>query len=326
MSDPDTTGEAAAREAAEWHARLGVRPVSAATLEAFRLWRRSPANAEAYRGVEAVWRTSGRLSADAEVQALTQATLERTRGRSNPRWTPRAAVLVAVSVLAAAGFVFMQLSPRGVYETEIGGRRVVALEDGTRVQLDTDTRLKVRFNGTERRVMLEQGQALFTVAHDAGRPFTVAAGGTEVTALGTVFDVRRERAGARVTLVQGSVAVSDAGPREPRRWRLAPGQQLRTAAVDPKPVAIDPAVETSWAQGRLVFRNAPLRDAVAEVNRYLPEEIVLAPGPVADVQVNGVFATGDRDAFVAAVSDLFGLSVERQADGRVRLGASSAGG
>jgi transmembrane sensor len=330
MSDPasvTSVTSVADREAAEWHVRLGERPVSADTLQAFKTWRQIAGNAEAYSKIESLWRRTGSLSADGDIRALTQATLRASKARPRRVWSRRlfaAAAVMGAAVAVTAG-LFLWLPTRGVYATEIGGGRVVALDDGTRVQLDTDTRIKVRFANGERRILLEQGQALFTVAHDASRPFRVEAGGTEVTALGTVFDVRREAAGARVTLVQGSVAVSDAQA-ETRNWRLTAGEQVQTFRPNPAPIAVDAATETSWSQGRLVFKATPLREAVAEINRYLPEKIVLDDVAAANVPVNGQFATGDRDAFVGAVSDLFDLTARPRPDGGVRLTARSAGG
>lgn len=329
MSDPEDARRVADREAAEWHVRLGERPVSSTALAEFKVWRASPDNADAYQRLETLWRTTGSLSSDAEIQALTRDTLKASRPRAaragKRRLLPVAAVTTILAVAAVCLFVW--LPSRGLYTTGVGEQEVVRLADGSEIKLDTDTRLRVRFDRSEREIVLERGQALFVVAHDAARPFRVSAGDTQVTALGTTFDVRREAAGARVTLVVGSVAVTDAGAAaEPRRWRLAPGQQVRTATRDASPLAVDAALATSWSEGRLVFRNTPLREAVAEVNRYLPQKIVLDAGSTEAVAVNGVFLTGDRDAFVAAATDLFGLVARTQADGSVRLTASSVGG
>nr|WP_313427334.1 FecR domain-containing protein [Brevundimonas diminuta] len=325
MSDPQSATGVADREAAEWHVRLGERPVSASTLAEFREWRQTPENTAAYQKLEALWRAAGSLSADADVQTVTQNTLRKSRetSRRRRRLIPAVAGLAVAAVAAVAVCLWM---PDGqVYETAIGEQRLVRLEDGSQVRLDTDTRLKVRYAGAERRIVLDQGQALFLVAHDAQRPFRVSAGETLVTALGTTFDVRRERTGARVTLVNGSVAVTDEADGV-KRWRLTPGQQVATMSPGAAPRPVDAAEATSWSEGRLVFRGTPLRVAVAEVNRYLPEKITLAAGETEAVAVNGVFAVGDRDAFVSAVSDLFGLTARSQSDGGVRLEAPSVGG
>ena len=325
MSDPHAADRAADREAADWHVRLGERPLTADTLAAFRTWRETPANAEAYRRVEAMWRSAGRLSADADIQALTRETLRKTRRGAKGTWRRRlvpAAATLASLVLVAALALYAWNPAAGLHKTAVGEQQVLRLDDGTRVTLDTDTRLKVRFGASERRLILESGQALFEVAHDPARPFRVAAGTTEVVALGTVFDVRRTGGGARVTLVQGDVAVTDAGAGSGGAWRLEPGQRLETSGPAPGPTPVDAVEETSWSQGRLVFRRTPLRDAVAEINRYLPEKIVLEAEPVAAVPVNGVFAVGDCDAFVAAVSELFDLSVQPEPGGGVRLVSS----
>lgn len=328
MSDPQDARRVADREAAEWHVRLGERPVSAVALAEFRSWRASSENADAYHRLETLWRSTGSLSSDVDMQKLTRDTLKASRPRSTgsrKKALLPAAVVGTVLVVAAVG-VFVWLPSRDLYTTAVGEQEVVRLADGSEVTLDTDTRLRVRFVRSERQILLERGQALFVVAHDADRPFRVSAGDTVVTALGTTFDVRRDPAGARVTLVVGSVAVTDGKSADARSWRLAPGQQVRTATPDASPLAVDATQATSWSERRLIFRSTPLREAVAEVNRYLPRKIVLDAGSAEEVAVNGVFTTGDREAFVAAATDLFGLSARTQADGSVLLTVPSVGG
>lgn len=326
MSEPPDARRRADREAAEWHVRLGERPVSADALSDFKAWRTSPLNAEAWRRLETLWRTSGMMTADPEIQALTRDVMRRSMPRARRR---RMTVLWSGAGVIAAGAILVLavwIPSRNVYDTAVGEQRLVRLEDGTQIRLDTDTRLQVRFTGEERRIRLDRGQALFTVAHETKRPFRVAAGATQITALGTVFDVRREPRGARVTLVTGSVGVTDIDDPSSQGWRLSPGEQLSTSTDRAAPRRVDVAVTTSWSDGRLIFRNTPLREAVAEVNRYLPDKIVLASGAPREVAVNGVFVAGDRDAFVSAASDLFGLQARTAQDGSLLLSAPSAGG
>lgn len=322
MTEAGTSGSRAAEEAATWHGRLGRSLVSAEELAAFRDWRAVPENAAAYQAVEALWRQSGKLASDPDIAALTQDALDRTRGVAPPKsppWLPGGLAAVAIA-LAAIGASATWMNRAPVYATQIGEQRTIRLTDGSVVALDTATRIRVNYRHDTRTLELLDGQALFTVAHDAERPFVVRSGEARVTALGTVFEVRKEAAGARVTLISGVVRVDDTPAPTARRWTLSAGQQVDTVRPQATAHAVDLAAETSWTQGRLLFTDTPLAQAVAEVNRYLEDPIVLqGAGVVFDVEVNGAFNTGDREAFAAAAVDLFDLEQIRREDGALIL-------
>lgn len=139
-----------------------------------------------------------------------------------------------------------------------------------------------------------------------------------MTAVGTVFEVRRDGEIATVTLVSGVV---DLGGRRVARGesRMTAGQQARVTASSAVTAPVDVQAETSWTEGRIVFRDTPLRLAVAEVNRYLTDEVVLDAGALDGVRVTGVFKTGDRDAFVSVASEVFDLRISPGRGGSVRL-------
>jgi transmembrane sensor len=192
------------------------------------------------------------------------------------------------------------------------------------VRLDTNTRVAIAFRGGERRVQLAHGQAFFDVAHDRARPFIVDAGPMRVRAVGTRFDVRRDGADAKVTLVEGIVQVrGDAA--HPSAWTLKPGEAASLGRA-PSHVTADVAAATSWTTGRVIFRGLPLAQAIDEINRYSPHKIRLEARAVAEVPVTGSFETGDVDAFVSAVSDLHGLIAKKSSDGTIVLDASSPRG
>jgi transmembrane sensor len=320
MANPKIRVETAETEAAAWHARLGARSVSTRDVEDFFAWKREPANAEAYRRVELIWGETGKLAGDPDIGAAVDAAMTR-RGRAGgerrlPRTLIGLAAVGAAALMVVGGWVWTQ--GRGGIATSVGEQRVVQLADGSSVRLDTDSRIRVRFDGQRRLVELEGGQALFTVAHDTARPFVVAAGDARVTAVGTVFEVRRGAAGASVTLVSGVVDVAS-GPSETSRRRMTAGNRAEVSAAGAVIAPVDVATETSWTDGRIVFRDTPLRVAVAEVNRYLTDKVELAPGTLDQVRVNGVFKTGDREAFVSTASAVYPLQVSHRADGTVRL-------
>lgn len=324
MATLHTTETRAEREAADWFARLNSRSISTAALEAFHAWRHDPANDAAYGRMEALWETSGRLQLDPATGRDITAALKRGARRRKWRGWLKGAILPigGVALAGAAALYLVGISQTSVYRTHVGEQRLVALADGTRVRLDTDTELKVRLRDHARDVRLIRGQAFFDVAHDKTRPFIVEANGARVRALGTRFDVRLKDGRAQVTLVEGAVEVihdrqGDGAPAQ--AWRLAPGQALTTGATVAQPVRVDVSAATSWTSGQLVFHATPLADAVAEVNRYSRTKVVLDAPALAASQVNGKFDAGDTPAFVAAVCDLFDLKVTAAQDGEIRL-------
>lgn len=314
--------ESRRKQAADWFARLNQRRVTADDVKAFSAWRRDPENAAAYAGIEALWDTAGNLAGAPNMAALVEDA--RTRAAGRPRrerlvgvLKPLGAAGAALVVAAGLGWVWFLQQPV-TYATEVGEQRVVVLDDGSRITLDTASSIRVRYTGERRSVSLTEGQALFDVEGDPARPFVVTAGDAEVTALGTRFDVRRLTDGARVVLIEGRVAVRDAATPE-RTWSLNPGQQVVTSAPQPVVASVSIPVATSWTTGRLIFEDTPVAVAVAEVNRYTRNPIEIRDGGVAANRVSGAFDAADVDGFVAALTDLYPLEVRRSPDGRIIL-------
>ncbi len=316
------------QEAASWFARLSQRRVSTDDVKAFSAWRRDPDNARAYERVESVWNATNTLAGDPDISALTVEALGkapppvRARAMVSRLWKPLGGVAVAAVAVIAAGALWAVNRPLD-YATVVGEQRTVRLDDGSRVTLDTGTRIQVRLRDDRRSVALLSGQAFFDVTGDPARPFVVTAGGTDVTAIGTRFDVRRMGDGARVTLIEGRVAVRET-TRAGTGWSLDPGQQVVTTQARPAVASVDVVRETSWTTGRLIFDGTPIRVAVTEVNRYSDAKIDLRASHIADIPVSGVFDTGDTDGFIAALQDLYGVTAERRPDGAVILSGPPA--
>lgn len=316
-------------EASAWFSKLNTRSVSSETLEGFRVWRQGAGHREAYAEVEAAWRRANALENDPYAKDAVAEAFERGRSRraaAGPKtWRPIA--LVGVGVLLATSLGLGIAVRSGFfgrsYATGVGEQRLVQLDDGSRIRLDTDTRLVVRLSGVRRQVRLEQGQALFEVAHDPARPFIVAAGATDVRALGTQFDVRRDAGHVQVTLLQGRVEVRQGEHSQGAVVVLRPGEQILANGALGRPAPADVTTATSWADGRLLFHAIPLRQAIAEMNRYSRRPIVLAAPGLGDEAVTGAFDTTNVDGFVLAISGLHGLRVERD-DKEIRLVAAKS--
>jgi transmembrane sensor len=230
------------------------------------------------------------------------------------------ALAACLLLMVVASSVWLAARP-GSFSTAVGEQQMATLEDGTRITLNTDTRLRVRYADHQRSVMIDRGEAMFEVAPNPRRPFVVTAGGTKVRALGTSFIVRRVGGNVVVTLVQGKVSVTDAasGPggaaKAANEAILAPGERL--IVTDNAMTQIDrPSIEavTAWRRGQAIFADTPLSAAVAELNRYGGPHVVLGDPRLASLRVSGVFATNDTVEFATAVAALHGLEVERGRD------------
>jgi transmembrane sensor len=198
-----------AEEAGLWDARLRAPDCTDADRARFAQWRDADAaNLAAFERLQTIVASLRTEMSRADVRALRDAAL-----RARPRHQWRLSLLVAAcfATVAVAMAVWTELPGADSveqYSTEVGQRSTVTLRDGSSVELNAKTRVKVNFTQTQRRIELVDGQALFHVAKNPHRPFIVRAGNREIVAIGTAFDVRLDAAYLRVTLIEGKVAIS----------------------------------------------------------------------------------------------------------------------
>jgi transmembrane sensor len=199
-------------------------------------------------------------------------------------------------------------------ETRHGEQLTHRLADGSVLRLNTDSAVAIRYDKNERLVMLTSGQADFEVAHEPDRAFRVFAGSAEVVDLGTKFDVRLEQDSTVVTVVEGRVAVGPSPSQNtpPRFVQLSADQQIRVTEGEwpAIPVAVDAQRTTAWLHRQIVFDHEPLERVAAEYNRYTQKPIEIATPALRNLQISGVFATDDPDAFIAFLRSLKGVRVE----------------
>ncbi len=310
-------------EAAAWLAKLHG-PERSDALEAdFRSWLGSSReNARAFEHMTDIWDSLGAVN----IGGLARPDLHaggRQAGRSGDRrFGPVVRWGSAAAACALAAFAYLQLGAGDRYVTDIGEQRIVTLADGTRLSLNSATRLNVEFSDTARHIELDRGEAYFEVAKDARRPFVVSAGSRTVTALGTAFAVRYERNLTTITLVEGKVSV-DAIPAVPSAavtenskavaapTVLIPGQRLTYAGARPPRLDVSRSgTAIAWRRGEVILDNTPLGEAVEEMNRYERQRLVLDGSIVADLPVSGIYRTGDSAGFARAVASVYGLDVE----------------
>ncbi len=204
-----------------------------------------------------------------------------------------------------------------IYSTALGGHQTVRLDDGSRIELNTNTTLRAAVNMHRRMVWLDGGEAFFQIAHGTGHPFIVMAGDHRVTVLGTKFLVRRDTHRLEVSVVEGRVRFDGAdGQPSPQSAYLTQGDVVvATSSVvsSPKQSAQALASELGWRRGVVVFDNTTLADAAAEFNRYNQQKLVVDTS-VAKLTIGGTFRTSDIKLFARVAKDILGLRVETRGD------------
>ncbi|MEZ1318065.1 FecR family protein [Pseudomonas fluorescens] len=318
MMDNCACGQTTVRdEAARWFVRLREPAVAIEEHLQFERWlNEHPQHREEFQLLQSLWSAADLLPA-ARLQALCEAPPARNKRRPLVRYA------VAASVLAVAlGLgLFSGSNPSATYSAEystaLGERRHVALPDGSVIDLNSRSRLQVRFEKGRRGIELSEGEAMFNVAHDSDRPFVVEAGSGKVTVTGTRFDVRRGTHDTRVVVEQGTVKVQGREAPDNAFVSLTAGLGTRVDArgnVAPA-YAVDAAQLTAWRSGKLVFNDARLSEVVEEVSLYREKPLTVSNAKVGELRLTSVFKSDNTDALLKALPNILPVAVRTHADG-----------
>jgi transmembrane sensor len=219
---------------------------------------------------------------------------------------------LAASVIAAACLGWWLTPSRSEqFQTKVGEQRSVLLADGSRVTLNTASKIAVRLQADHRVIQLLQGEALFEVAQDAHRPFDVHAGNVVVRAVGTQFDIDRRATRTAVTVVEGRVAMIAADSRTRDLPVLSAGDRVVVDSAGPGALEHDVnlAEATAWTQHQLVFHHRPLGEVADELNRYNVGRIDIRTPSLREQEVTGTFRSNDVASFVAVLAGIPGVRV-----------------
>jgi len=309
--------------------------------------------------------------------ALRDPEVERSQSEARPRrpfvWAVAAALLIITSTAA----VLLFGGRGGVIQTERGERREVALADGSVVQIDPETRLRIKYEERIRRVFLDRGRALFHVAKNTERPFLVESNNTTVRAVGTAFAVeQQDNESVLVTVAEGKVAVFSTQPLstavpatpnsagsaemhtnvstgtsahplaessspagEPRSEGESPSARLPNGAApeiyltanqqvavghsgSAQPVhAVDSGRALAWADGRLIFENSSVANAIQQFNRYNRIQIVVNDANLAHRPISGVFSAADPESFAAFLQSVARVRVTHSDNADITIDA-----
>jgi transmembrane sensor len=306
MIDPQTIETAAA----QWVRRKEFGDWNDIAQTEFQSWlNQSVLHRVAYLRLEEGWKRTERLA------ALRLPEFRRLEPQRPPRrWTSLlhvAAAAVVVAAIGVAGQAYFLSPPEDTYATPVGGREILTLFDGSHVELNTDTVLKLGRN--RRTATLVKGEAFFQIRHDANNPFTVSVSGHRIVDLGTKFSVRSESSGKlEVALFEGKARIENTDSPQTRSTVLAPGDiavaTAETLNVTRKSVQTL-ANTIGWRHGVVIFRHMALADAATEFNRYNMKKLVVDPSAAA-ITIDGTFATDNLETFARVARIALGLTVQ----------------
>lgn len=315
------------REAAGWLARLQSDRDPDAERK-FRRWRDAdPRHAAAFDRVKQSFGQAGLLR-HSPLAASTQ--LEPITRKQESTLRPALAAALAIVILVPAGVIlFRGGSPlfggteAVMLMTNIGEIKQVDLADGSKVTLDTATKIEVKISRTHRSAHLRHGRARFQIAQ-GNSPFVVETASTTITAREGVIDVEQGAQQDRVQVLAGAADVRGAAEGQTTRLTLGAGEiaMVRPDGSEQKSVA---APAPDWTRGMLQFDGTPLAEAVALANGYSERQIILA-GDLNALRVTGAFRAGDTAGLAKALAAAFSLSLQQRADGNLVLSRKASPG
>ncbi|WP_176695975.1 FecR family protein [Phenylobacterium immobile] len=302
MSERLQVAEDRLAQASDWFARLGAgAELADDEALAFDAWLDAdPANTEAFDAVtataEAYEAAAPQVLAGLELESVRRA---KRLATGKPAFGRRGFLAMGgLAAAAAAAFIItpsLLPSPTEIYSTGVGEKRTVTLSDGSTVDLNAQTRMTVSFRHGERRVSLPEGEAIFDVAKDADRPFTIDAGRYAVRVVGTQFDVRNRPEGLSVAVSRGIVEVRPTAEPGARVFRLHHGQRFKVALQgQPELSQVDPGEAFAWRAGRMIYRSEPLSAVVADLNREFHQPIRISDARLKDMPITGVLVLDNQ--------------------------------
>ncbi len=304
LRDDGLTDDGLAEEAALWVARMQSKDATEAERAVFHVWLRADAaHAAAYEEMQSLW---------GELGEIDLAPAERQKRRR-----PRRAMLAGLAGLCLIGLAALFAEKSGLkdrwqadYYTGIGETRVLALEDGSHISLNTDTAIAVHYSQKERRITLLRGEAYFDVAKNPERPFIVEDGALTAKALGTHYSVRTGNGALpqEVQVEEGRVEVTTGA----EVAVLTPGEAV-TLGGDGRLVRArkDVANSMAWREGKLVFSGQPLREVLDILSQYRRGRIVILDEAAAKQRVSGIFDLKDTDQALTILEESLPVSVSR---------------
>jgi transmembrane sensor len=316
------------REASEWLLRLQRDSRTDETIDEWLCWCDAHGeNLNTFQRLQQSWKDLDALKPHAYA-LRSRSTAEDSLVLASGQWKLRVGLAIAAGLgaitLAVAliqdGWKASVPPMRAV--TAAQSNRVATLPDGSKMILGAQSRVNMNFDGLQRQLQLSKGEAYFKVKHDKERPFVVQAGEISVTAIGTAFDVRRDRDTVIITVEEGIVDVSSrAAGRVPATWRAEAGHQVTYSASDRSAsiASVNTSAELAWRNGQLAYVREPLPSVVDDLNRYSNQKVVLEGSKVSELRFTGTAFASSVEDWATGIAQIYPVDVRRTASGEIVL-------
>jgi transmembrane sensor len=298
-------------QAIAWLVRRQSGALSPDEQRAFERWLAVPEHRQTFERVAAAWEALPDPGA-----ALASARRKPRRGRFRHALACVACLVLALGLCVLEGW---PLYDEAVWKTAKGELKIIVLNDGSRVELNSDSELAVRYGIQQRRLELRRGEALFAVSPLKWRPFEVYAGGAVLHDIGTRFDVSLFADRSRLAVSAGAVEVVVDATGERRRTDAGQSLFYNGATVLSEPTATDVDALLAWREHRLVFRNVPLVEALKELERYQPVRFRIPDPAVARLPLGGVFGNEDLETFLTVLVQVLPVEATSSKNGEITI-------
>lgn len=234
-----------------------------------------------------------------------------------------------------AAVVAIQMS----YQTNVGENSTIVLPDNSKIVLNTNSFVQVKYTKMARIIELQRGEIHVDVAHDTSRPLSVIAGGKVIQAVGTAFNVEVRSNLVELIVTDGKVLIGqkkdrsvyvdidDIAEKLPESsMAVSKGEKIEldlTGKIQEKVTKVDVvdiATSLSWRQGNLIFRGESLSEVMTEISRYTDIEFELSDDKkLRQVRVAGMFKTGDVAGLLDVLSRNFNISYKKIGNDKIVL-------
>lgn len=304
-------------EAIQWLGKLNAGILSSDENQDFINWVNTSSNhRKAYEEMSEVWQATEGMQDLPQFKQEADDLIQQSQTPSGKKtsWL----VSIAASFVMAVGILYTQYSPKDSsiqperFASEIGETKNINLTDGSKILLNTNTRIEIAFMNSRRAVTLLQGEALFEVASDNLRPFVVDTGNSQVRAIGTAFNIKKQDAETIVTVTEGIVSIerSDSGKPIQANQRVTASRNDRVVVEQHSAMTLEHAnieQELAWVDSQLIYYDTSIDQVINDLNAYLEKPLVLQDTSLMHLKVNGTLNVKDPEQALFALLTSFNL-------------------